>query len=100
MAIDPTIVEALKPIAAKAKNVVVMTGAGISAESGIPTFRGAGGLWREFNATDLANPKAWERDPGLVWEFYVFVGLFFFIACFGMSRYSMYLERKLATDRR
>ena len=37
---------------------------------------------------------------GLVWEFYVFVGLFFFIACFGMSRYSMYLERKLATDHR
>ncbi|MEM8992563.1 MAG: amino acid ABC transporter permease [Pseudomonadota bacterium] len=41
--------------------------------------------------------SAWN---GIIWEFYVFVGLFFFIICFGMSRYSMYLERKLATDRR
>ena len=44
-----------------------------------------------------ASDSAW---TGIIWEFYVFVGLFFFIVCFGMSRYSMYLERKLATDRR
>jgi NAD-dependent deacetylase len=50
--------------------VVVLTGAGVSAESGIPTFRGAGGLWREYRATDLTTPQAFRRDPALVWEFY------------------------------
>ena len=41
-----------------------------SAESGIPTFRGAGGLWRRFAAQDLATPAAFEKDPSLVWQFY------------------------------
>jgi NAD-dependent deacetylase len=50
--------------------VVAFTGAGISAESGIPTFRGAGGLWRNFRAEDLATPGAFERNPKLVWEWY------------------------------
>jgi NAD-dependent deacetylase len=50
--------------------VVVLSGAGVSAESGIPTFRGAGGLWRSYSATDLATPQAFRRDPLLVWEFY------------------------------
>ncbi|KAE8748713.1 hypothetical protein FOCC_FOCC004516, partial [Frankliniella occidentalis] len=54
----------------KSKNVVVLTGAGVSAESGIPTFRGAGGFWRTYQATDLATPTAFKRDPSLVWEFY------------------------------
>ena len=54
----------------KASFLTVMTGAGVSAESGIPTFRGAGGLWRTYFAMDLASPEAWKRDPGLVWEFY------------------------------
>ncbi|MCB9734494.1 MAG: NAD-dependent deacylase [Deltaproteobacteria bacterium] len=53
-----------------ARRVAVLTGAGISAESGVPTFRGAGGLWRRFSALDLATPEAWADDPGLVWEFY------------------------------
>jgi NAD-dependent deacetylase len=50
--------------------VAVLTGAGISAESGIPTFRGAGGLWRQYRAEDLATPEAFARDPRLVWEWY------------------------------
>jgi NAD-dependent deacetylase len=49
---------------------VVLTGAGVSAESGIPTFRGSGGLWRRYRAMDLATPGAFRRDPRLVWEFY------------------------------
>jgi NAD-dependent deacetylase len=51
--------------------VAVLTGAGISAESGVPTFRGAGGLWRRYRAEDLATPQAFERDPALVWEWYL-----------------------------
>ncbi len=50
--------------------VVVLTGAGVSAESGVPTFRGAGGLWRTYRAEDLATPEAFARDPRLVWEWY------------------------------
>ncbi|HET8548602.1 MAG TPA: NAD-dependent deacylase [Bryobacteraceae bacterium] len=53
-----------------AHSVCVLTGAGISAESGIPTFRGAAGLWRQFRAEDLATPEAFARDPKLVWEWY------------------------------
>lgn len=52
------------------KNIVILTGAGISAESGIPVFRGAGGLWRQYEATSLATPEAFRANPGLVWEFY------------------------------
>jgi NAD-dependent deacetylase len=52
------------------RNVVVFTGAGVSADSGVPTFRGSGGLWRDFRAEDLATPDAFARDPLLVWEWY------------------------------
>lgn len=52
------------------QKVVVMSGSGISAESGIPTFRGAGGLWRDFRPEELATPEAFRRDPLLVWEWY------------------------------
>ncbi len=54
----------------EASSVAVLTGAGISAESGIPTFRGAGGLWRQFRAEELATPQAFARDPRLAWEWY------------------------------
>ncbi len=50
--------------------VVVLTGAGISAESGVPTFRGKDGLWKTYRAQDLATPEAFERDPKTVWEWY------------------------------
>ncbi len=53
-----------------ARAVAVLTGAGVSAESGVPTFRGEGGLWHQFRAEDLAPPQAFARDPRLVWEWY------------------------------
>jgi NAD-dependent deacetylase len=52
------------------RSIAVLTGAGISAESGVPTFRGAGGLWRDFRPEELATPEAFARDPKLVWEWY------------------------------
>ena len=55
---------------AEAERVVVLTGAGISAESGVPTFRGAGGLWRQHRPEDLATPEAFAHGPRLVWEWY------------------------------
>jgi NAD-dependent deacetylase len=54
----------------EAARVAVLTGAGVSAESGIPTFRGAGGFWRKYRAEDLATPEAFQADPRLVWEWY------------------------------
>src|SRR5437868_10457419 len=50
--------------------VLVITGAGLSADSGLQTFRGAGGLWRNYNPMTLATPAAFARDPKLVWEWY------------------------------
>ena len=51
-------------------NLFLLTGAGVSAESGIPTFRGVAGLWRNYRIEEVASPHAWARDPVLVWEFY------------------------------
>ena len=48
----------------------MLTGAGVSAESGVPTFRGNNGLWRQYRSEDLATPQAFSRDPKLVWEWY------------------------------
>ena len=48
----------------------MLPGAGISAESGVPTFRGDGGLWKDYKAEDLATPEAFVKDPRLVWEWY------------------------------
>ncbi|MYC93114.1 MAG: NAD-dependent deacylase, partial [Gemmatimonadetes bacterium] len=53
-----------------ARRVVALTGAGISAESGVPTFRDAGGLWRTYRPEELATPEALARDPHTVWEWY------------------------------
>ena len=53
-----------------ADRLFVLTGAGISAESGIPTFRDACGLWKNYRFEEVASPQAWRRDPRLVWEFY------------------------------
>ncbi|KAF7491768.1 NAD-dependent protein deacylase sirtuin-5 [Sarcoptes scabiei] len=54
----------------RSSKIVVLTGAGISAESGIPTFRGEGGFWRKYKSEELATPEAFAKDPGLVWQFY------------------------------
>ncbi|KAJ5688786.1 NAD-dependent protein deacylase [Penicillium macrosclerotiorum] len=52
------------------RRILALLGAGISAASGLPTFRGAGGLWRQYDATSLATPEAFDTNPGLVWQFY------------------------------
>lgn len=54
----------------QASRVTILTGAGVSAASGVPTFRGAGGLWRNYSATELASLDAFSRDPHTVWEWY------------------------------
>ena len=53
-----------------ARRLTILTGAGVSAASGVPTFRGPHGLWRQYRAEDLATPEAFARDPELVWEWY------------------------------
>jgi NAD-dependent deacetylase len=70
MRADPPALLELARRLSTAERVTVLTGAGVSAASGIPTFRGSGGLWRRFRAEDLATPEAFERDPRLVWEWY------------------------------
>lgn len=59
-----------RKILSRAKKITVLSGAGISAESGIPTFRGPGGYWRRWQAQNLATPEAFDANPSLVWEFY------------------------------
>jgi NAD-dependent deacetylase len=54
----------------KSTNITVITGAGISKASGLPTFRGKDGLWRKYSASELATPIAFNRDPQLIWEWY------------------------------
>ena len=68
--VDDAMLDELSARLRTARAVGVLTGAGMSAESGVPTFRGAGGLWRNFSATDLATPEAFARDPLLVWQWY------------------------------
>lgn len=67
---DPARREDLAHILKQAKSVVAITGAGVSAESGISTFRGAGGYWEKFRAEDLASPRGFAKDPELVWRWY------------------------------
>lgn len=62
--------KSFKDTLSTAKNVLILSGSGVSAESGVPTFRGSGGLWRTYQATYLATPQAFKANPSLVWEFY------------------------------
>jgi len=54
----------------KARRLTILTGAGLSAASGVPTFRAQDGLWRQYRPEDLATPEAFARDPSVVWEWY------------------------------
>lgn len=63
-------IEMVKALLDPGRRVVALTGAGVSAESGVPTFRGGDGLWKTFRAEDLARPDAFAARPELVWEFY------------------------------
>jgi len=63
-------VQIARALLADASRILVLTGAGISAESGVPTFRGPGGLWKSHRPETLATPEAFGRDPRLVWEWY------------------------------
>ena len=63
-------IQELKARVDRATAVTVLTGAGISADSGVPTFRGADGLWKEHRPEELASPEAFARNPKLVWEWY------------------------------
>jgi NAD-dependent protein deacetylase/lipoamidase len=77
MCVPPTSGAGLRPLDAARERIAVseflfvLTGSGISAESGIPTFRDAGGYWREHDVTALATPQAFQRNPRLVWDWYL-----------------------------
>jgi len=66
VAIPDKLIERLR----RARRIVVATGAGVSAESGVPTFRGAGGIWSKMNPEELASVDGFMRNPQLVWEWY------------------------------
>ncbi len=70
LASDRESIEKVRERLAVVSNVCCFTGAGMSAESGIPTFRGAGGLWAGHRVETVATPEAFESDPLLVWSFY------------------------------
>jgi NAD-dependent deacetylase sirtuin 5 len=68
--VPPKDLESFQEHLNKSTRILALLGAGLSASSGLPTFRGAGGLWRTHDATDLATPEAFQDNPGLVWQFY------------------------------
>lgn len=65
-------VEAFHEVLRSSRRILALCGAGLSASSGLATFRGAGGYWRNYDATALASYNAFKRDPGLVWLFYAY----------------------------
>ncbi|MBI5837192.1 MAG: NAD-dependent deacylase [Candidatus Eisenbacteria bacterium] len=71
MADSPTAPSLAAAVLRASRRLVILTGAGISAESGVPTFRGAGGYWRNRSFMELATPEAFAADPRLVWDWYL-----------------------------
>jgi NAD-dependent deacetylase len=67
---NPSLLAQARDSLAQAERLLVVTGAGISAESGVPTFRGSGGLWEGHRAEDLASPEAFQRAPETIWRWY------------------------------
>lgn len=67
---DTELIERARGLLSDAPRIIVMTGAGISAESGVPTFRGPDGMWKSLSPQDLATPEAFAKDARLVWEWY------------------------------
>ncbi|KAH7050007.1 DHS-like NAD/FAD-binding domain-containing protein [Auriculariales sp. MPI-PUGE-AT-0066] len=63
-------ITSFQQVLSSAENIIAVCGAGLSAASGIPTFRGAGGLWRKYKSTSLATPEAFEANTSRVWQFY------------------------------
>lgn len=67
---DETLISKARRILSQADSIAVLTGAGVSAESGVPTFRGTDGLWKGASPMELASPEGFARDPHKVWEWY------------------------------
>lgn len=67
---DDELIQSVAALLKSAKQICVLTGAGVSAESGVPTFRASDGLWEGHSIQDVATPEGWRRDPQLVWDFY------------------------------
>ncbi|CAG8950046.1 hypothetical protein HYFRA_00008278 [Hymenoscyphus fraxineus] len=65
-------IDKFRDVLGRSRRVLALCGAGLSAASGLDTFRGKGGFWRDYKATSLATPEAFEADPGLVWLFYAY----------------------------
>ena len=65
-----TSIPQFRKLVPKSDRILALCGAGLSAASSLPTFRGAGGLWRNHKSTSLATPEAFAADPALVWLFY------------------------------
>ncbi|KAK1244675.1 hypothetical protein MKX07_003474 [Trichoderma sp. CBMAI-0711] len=65
-------IEAFHEVLRSSRRILALCGAGLSASSGLPTFRGAGGFWRNYDATQLATVRAFKMDPGMVWLFYAY----------------------------
>lgn len=70
--INADVIQTARKILADAERVLVITGAGMSADSGVPTFRGEGERWRDRHFTELATPEAFRADPRLIWEWYLY----------------------------
>lgn len=68
--VSPADLESFSAHLRSSRRILALLGAGLSASSGLPTFRGVGGLWRNHDAMTLATPEAFAANPALVWQFY------------------------------